>query len=307
MQSHIDTLSAALPWFFPAVVFVVGALVGSFLNVCIIRLPLGESIVRPRSHCRACGAPIAWFENIPVLGWLILRGRARCCGARFSFRYAFVELLTAALFVACWVQFAHVSVAKALCGMVFVSALVCATFTDIDHLQIPDALTVGLAMLGLILSCAVPSLHGQTHDLPAFNALRSGLLALTGMLVGAGLLLWIALIAETLLRKEAMGFQDVTFLGAIGAFCGWQGAIVAIFGGAVLGMLWFALVFVFGKISRKKIVLKPLDPEDAPAELGLRSNVPFGPMLAAGALAYFLWLHAWIDPRFAEIARLIWS
>jgi len=309
MTASLQALQNSAPWFFPLLAGVAGACIGSFLNVCILRIPSGESIVRPRSHCRTCGAPIAWHDNIPILGWLILRGRARCCGKPFSARYPFIEALTAALFVACWILFAPVSPAKALCGMVFASALICAAFIDIDHFKIPDALTVGLAALGIVFSVLVPALHGQTNPHAAFavNALRSGLLALEGMFIGSALLLWIALIAETLLRKEAMGFGDVTFLGAIGAFCGWQGAVAAVFGGAILGTVWVAMMAVFAKVTRKKILLKPLEPGDAPAELGMSAHVPFGPMLAAGALVYFLWAHVWVDAWFANFARVIWG
>jgi len=309
MSDTFHAIQNFAPWFFPVIAGVIGACIGSFLNVCILRIPLGESIARPRSHCRSCGAAIAWYDNIPILSWFILRGRARCCGKPFSIRYPFIEALTAALFVACWLVFAHASPAKAVCGMVFAGVLVCAAFIDIDHFKIPDALTVGLAALGIVLSLLVPALHGQTNPHAAFavNSLRSVLLALEGMFIGSALLLWIALIAETLLRKDAMGFGDVIFLGAIGTFCGWQGAVVAVFGGAVLGTLWVAGLAVFEKITRKKIRLKPINSGDAPAELGMMAPVPFGPMLAAAALVYFLWLHGWVDSRLAEIARVIWS
>ena len=108
-------VAAAFPWFLPLVAFVLGACVGSFLNVCIHRIPAGQSVVRPGSHC-ACGAPIRWYDNIPILSWFFLRGRARCCGRRFSFRYPLVEALTAALSLACWLLFPP---AKALGGALF--------------------------------------------------------------------------------------------------------------------------------------------------------------------------------------------
>jgi leader peptidase (prepilin peptidase) / N-methyltransferase len=159
------------PWFFPAVVFVFGACIGSFLNVVIYRVPAGKSIVRPGSAC-ACGAPIAWHDNIPVLSWLILRGRARCCGRPFSARYPFVELLTGALFLACWLRLPP---AAAVCGWVFLGSLVCGTFIDLDHMIIPDAFTIGLAVEGLLLSALVPALHGQHGGIFALDSLRSGL------------------------------------------------------------------------------------------------------------------------------------
>jgi len=201
------------PWFFPTAAFLFGAIVGSFLNVCIHRIPTGQSIVRPGSHC-ACGAPIAWYDNIPILSWLLLRGRARCCGRPFSVRYPAVELLTALLFLACWRLFPP---AKAVCGMVLVSALICGTFTDLDHMIIPDAFTVGLGVVGVVLSFIVPALHGENSGLFVVDSARSGVASLQGLFVGSGLVLWIALVAEAVLKKEAMGFGDVKLVGAIGA------------------------------------------------------------------------------------------
>ena len=124
MFAAYPEIAAAFPWFFPAAVAIFGAMVGSFLNVVIYRVPAGKSIVTPGSHC-ACGQPIKWHDNIPVLSWLFLRGRARCCGRKFSFRYPFVELLTGALFLTCWLHFPG---PVAAVGWVFVSCLVCATF-----------------------------------------------------------------------------------------------------------------------------------------------------------------------------------
>jgi leader peptidase (prepilin peptidase)/N-methyltransferase len=211
-MSDLPQFAAAFPWFFPAVAGVFGAMVGSFLNVCIYRIPAGQSIVTPGSHC-ACGKPIAWYDNIPVLSWFILRGKARCCGRPYSFRYAFVELLTAALFLACWLLFPP---AKAVCGMVFVSVLVAATFIDLDHMVIPDVFTIGAGLLGVLLSFILPALHGQHGGIFVVDSLRSGTAAMQGLLIGSGLVLWIALLAEMALKKEAMGFGDVKFVGMIG-------------------------------------------------------------------------------------------
>jgi leader peptidase (prepilin peptidase)/N-methyltransferase len=319
-MSDYAAFSAAFPWFFPAVVFVFGACVGSFLNVCIYRIPAGQSVVTPGSHC-ACGAPIRWYDNIPVLSWFILRGRARCCGRRFSFRYPFVELLTALLFTACWIAFPHS--AKALCGMLLCAALIAATFIDLDHMIIPDAFTLGLAMAGIALSFAVPSLHGQQHELFFIASLRSGIDSVIGVLVGSGLVLWIALLAEAVLKKEAMGFGDVKFVGAIGAFIGWQGAVFTVFGGAVIGTLWFALALLWhGLYGGRKPSGKPAPeaaPEGAPAvaqsntpaapnaegpiRFGL--EVPFGPMLAAAGLLHLLLAHKWVEAYFAQISELL--
>jgi leader peptidase (prepilin peptidase)/N-methyltransferase len=296
--------AASLPWFFPAATFVLGAMIGSFLNVVIYRVPAGQSIVRPGSHC-ACGAPVAWRDNIPILSWLLLRGRARCCGRPFSIRYPFVELLTAILFLECWSLFPP---AKAVCGMVFLSVLVCATFIDLDHFVIPDPLTIGAGLAGLLLSMLVPALHGQSSDWFAVDCIRSGSIALKGLLVGSGLVLWIALVAEAMLKKEAMGFGDVKFVGMIGAFCGWQGTVFSIFGGAFVGLVWFALAFAWQKLFPAQKTALPAEApgaEGQPVSLGLGVHVPFGPMLAIAAALYFLWLHPWVDAYFAALNGLV--
>jgi len=264
-------------------VFVFGACVGSFLNVVILRNPRGQSVLRPRSRCDGCGAPILWRDNLPIFGWLFRRGRARCCGARFSFRYCAVELLTALLFLGCWLSFPPL---KALCGLLFLSLLVVASFIDIDHRIIPDWLTIGGAAFGLFLSLCVPELHGFSggrvgdelvFPLAHFRSLAS---SAAGLFIGSGLLLWIALVAEVFLKKEAMGFGDVKFVGMIGAFCGWHGAVFAIFGGAIIG------TFSFGVLG---LVQRILGSDAVPTSTAQNKSVEtaFGPMLAAAAAIYF--------------------
>ncbi len=302
MVSDLAQVSAAFPWFFPTVALVFGACVGSFLNVVIYRLPKEQSIVTPGSHC-ACGQPIKFYDNIPILSWLLLRGRARCCGRAFSFRYPFVELLTGGLFLACWLRFPPWI---AMCGWVFVSCLVAATFIDLDHFIIPDVFTIGLAVAGVLLSILVPALHG--HDTGNFlaDALRGARAAVVGVLIGSALVLWIKLIAEALLRREAMGFGDVTFVGAIGAFCGWQGAVFSIFGGAVVGTVWLAVAWLWEKATgRRASVAPPTEtPEGEAAPLAFGAHVPFGPMLAIAGGLYFLAFRgpvlSWMD----EMAQL---
>jgi leader peptidase (prepilin peptidase)/N-methyltransferase len=297
-------VAASLPWFFPAMAFVFGAVIGSFLNVVIYRVPAEKSIVRPGSHC-ACGTPIAWHDNIPIFSWLLLRGRARCCGRRFSIRYPFVELLTALLFLECWLLFPP---AKAVCGMVFMGVLICATFIDLDHFVIPDPFTIGAGLAGLLLSVLVPALHGQSGGIFALDSLRSGVIAAQGLLIGSGLVLWIGLVAEVLLKKEAMGFGDVKFIGMIGAFCGWQGTVFSLFGGAVVGTGWFALALAWQKLfPAQKTALPAESPgaEGQPASLGFGVHVPFGPMLAIAAALYFLWLHPWVDAYFTAAGELL--
>ncbi|HVT74065.1 MAG TPA: prepilin peptidase [Lacunisphaera sp.] len=289
------------PWLYPLFAALFGACIGSFLNVCIYRIPKGESVVRPGSHC-ACGRPIAWYDNIPVASWVILRGRARCCGRPFSIRYPAIELATALLFLACWLLF---PAGKAVAGAVLCAIVICALFIDHDHMIIPDVFTLGGASVGLLLSLLLPSLHGQEHPLFVVASLRSGVDGVLGLFVGSALVLWIALFAEVLLRKEAMGFGDVKYLGALGTFVGWKGAVFGMFGGAMLGCLWLVVALLWQKATGKTAGLRAETPEGQPADLGFGVHVPFGPMLGVAALLYFFALNRWVDEYFASLALLL--
>jgi leader peptidase (prepilin peptidase)/N-methyltransferase len=134
MFETFEFINEDFPWFFAALVAIFGAMTGSFLNVCIYRIPAERSIVFPGSSC-ACGRPIPFYHNIPIFTWLILRGKASCCGAPFSIRYPAIELLTAVLFFWVWSVYPPV---VALMGMLFIAFLICATFIDLDHMIIPD-------------------------------------------------------------------------------------------------------------------------------------------------------------------------
>jgi leader peptidase (prepilin peptidase)/N-methyltransferase len=157
-----------------------------------------------------------------------------------------------------------------------------------------------------VLSVFVPSLHNQQDDLFFIGALQSGIISMQGLLVGSGLVLWIALIAEALLKKEAMGFGDVKFVGAIGAFTGWQGAVFAVFGGAVVGTVWIGLAWLWQKFSGKKSPVTPRTetPDGQPADIGFGVQVPYGPMLAIAGLLHFFCFSAWLDDYFAELASM---
>lgn len=302
-RATFTEFSAAFPWFYPLAAALFGAIVGSFLNVCIYRIPANKSIVRPGSTC-ACGQPIRWYDNIPVLSWFLLRGKARCCGRPYSFRYALVELLTAALFLACALLFPP---ARALCLMAFVSILIAATFIDLDHMIIPDIFTIGAGLFGVLLSFLVPALHGQHEGFFVLDSLRSGTASLQGLFVGSGLVLWIALLAEIMLKKEAMGFGDVKFVGMIGAFCGWQGAVFSVFGGAVVGSVWFILALAWQRFSGKTVEISASaeNPDSQPAPLGFGVHVPFGPMLAVAALLYVLYFYRFVGAYFATVIELL--
>lgn len=299
---HYAEVATAFPWFFPTAAFVFGACIGSFLNVVIYRVPKEESIVSPGSHC-ACGTPIKWYDNIPIISWLMLRGRARCCGRKFSFRYPFVELLTGVLFVLCWRTYPPLA---AGCGAVFVSSLVAATFIDLDHMIIPDVFTIGLTVVGVALSFCVPALHGQNSGYFPLDSVRAGLASMVAALIGSGIVFWIAVLAEAILKKDAMGTGDVKFLGAIGAFCGWKGAIFAVFGGAMVGTVWVGIAFLWEKVTgrRAAVALPTETAEGEPAPIGLGAHIPFGPMLAIAGGLYFLVFRPWVDAWFADVTAL---
>ena len=185
MEFDLIQFNTAFPWFFPPVVFVFGAMLGSFLNVVIYRMPKGESIVRPGSHC-GCGRAIAWYDNIPILSWFLLRGKARCCGRPYSFRYAFVELLTGLLFLASWLS--HPPMA-AIAGMVLLGLLVAATFIDLDHMIIPDGITIWGTVAAVGVAAAIPSLHGyDTSPLYLLGSIRAAFAAVVGALIGSALI-----------------------------------------------------------------------------------------------------------------------
>lgn len=299
--SNYAEFSRTFPWFLSSAAFIFGALIGSFLNVCIYRIPANKSVVTPGSHC-ACGHPIKWYDNIPILSWLILRGRARCCGRHFSARYPGIELLTAVIFFACWKLLPPT---QAVCGWVLASALICATFVDLDSFEIPDRFSVGLGVVGFVLSIVFPALHDQHHEIFAVESMRSATIALEGMFIGAGLVVWIAVIAYAVLKKDGMGFGDVKLVGGIGAFTGWQGTITAVFGGALLGTLWFIGATIWQKVSGKKLEMKSPEPGEEPVDLSLEAHIPFGPMIAVAGFAHYLYLHKYVAAYFEQLSSLL--
>lgn len=309
MFETFEFINEDFPWFFATLAAIFGALTGSFLNVCIYRIPAGRSIIFPGSTC-ACGRPIPFYHNIPIFTWLILRGKASCCGAPFSIRYPAIELLTAVLFLWVWLIYSPL---VALLGMFFVSFLICATFIDLDHMIIPDRFSIGGMVISVILSFIFPALHG-VDGLPIVSNIQSGVSSIVGALVGAGLVYWIAVLGEIVFRKPAMGEGDVKFVGFVGAFCGWQGAVFSMFGGALVGSVILLPCLLLGRLFGAGGKARASAAEAASAE-GARgaegdeaeevqfgAQVPFGPMLAAAALIYFLGFDAYVDAYFAEFA-----
>jgi leader peptidase (prepilin peptidase)/N-methyltransferase len=304
MLETFEFINEDFPLFFSSLIFIFGVIVGSFLNVCIYRIPAERSVVFPGSTC-ACGQPIAWYNNIPVLTWLFLRGRASCCGEKFSVRYPAIEMLTGLLFVAAWLTHPPL---VAMIGFLYIAFLICSTFIDLDHMIIPDRFSIGGMVLGVILSFIFPALHGIESESIMGN-IQSGVLSIIGALIGAGLVYWIAVLGEIVFRKPAMGEGDVKFVGFIGAFCGWQGAVFAMFGGAFVGSIVLLPILLLGRIFAWSSTPSAGDSEhaggseeDGEEAVQFGSQVPFGPMLAVAGLIYFLGFHAYVDEYFATFA-----
>lgn len=299
MFESFELINEEFPWFFACLVAILGAIVGSFLNVCIYRIPAERSVISPGSACE-CGSSIPFYRNIPVLSWILLKGKASCCGLPFSLRYPAIELLTAVLFF--WAWSIH-SPTVAILGMLYISFLICSTFIDLDHMIIPDRFSIGGMVIGVLLSICCPALHG-IEGLPIISNIQSGITAMIGALVGAGLVYWIAVLGEVIFRKPAMGEGDVKFAGFIGAFCGWQGAVFAMFGGALLGSVILIPFLLIGRFVAKRdtncLVEELEDGVDESEGVQFGMQVPFGPMLAGASLIYFLGFNAYVDAYFAE-------
>jgi leader peptidase (prepilin peptidase)/N-methyltransferase len=203
---------------------VLGLVVGSFLNVCIHRLPRRESIAWPASHCTACQRTLAWFENVPVVAWLALRGRCRTCGARIGLTYPLVELITGAVFAGGYLIYGLTPLLAV--RLLFACAMIVLFVIDLQHRILPNVITVPGTVVGLVLSVVLP---------PGWVS------SLIGVVVGGGLLFAMGEAYYRFRGVEGLGMGDVKMLAMIGAFLGWQNALVTLmlasFGGAVLGVI----------------------------------------------------------------------
>jgi leader peptidase (prepilin peptidase) / N-methyltransferase len=255
--------------------FVIGLVTGSFLNVCIVRLPRGASLVWPGSQCPVCLAPIKPYDNIPVLSYLLLRGRCRTCRAPISLLYPFVELLTGLLFVGCWLRFGLTM--EMVKWAIFAAVVVALVFTDLRERILPDSINFFGMAVGLLLSPIVPLRDGTADWLfvrlagfPLPHGAVSLGDALLGLVVGAGTL-WIVGEAYFRLRhREGMGRGDIKMMAMAGAFLGVKRTLFTMLAGSLLGSLIGGLAILFWH--------KAADYE-----------LPFGTFLGAGAvIAIFL-------------------
>jgi len=234
--------------------FTLGACIGSFLNVCIYRIPAGESVVSPRSRCPHCGHLIRWYENLPILSYLCLRARCAGCGKGISIRYPLVETLTGFLFLSTLYHFSLTWATPIY--MVFVAGLVAITFIDYDHQIIPDVISLPGIVAGFGCSFLIPWV--------------GWLDSLLGILLGGGLLFAIAFGYEFLTKKEGMGGGDIKLLAMIGAFMGWQAVFPVIFIASLIGTL----------VGVPLMFLQKADG---------RLAIPFGPFLSLAAIVWLFY------------------
>ncbi|HEX4449250.1 MAG TPA: prepilin peptidase [Kofleriaceae bacterium] len=269
-----------------------GLLWGSFANVCIYRWPAGKSVVKPGSHCSSCNQPIAWYDNVPILSYLWLRGRCRACKTAFSPRYLLVEAVTGALFGVAWwytlgtggALFApfQTNLLQFVTSAAFVFVMVVITFIDLDTKLILNLVTVPAAVVFYALSLA---LHHPWWQ------------GLVGAAIGYGVP-WA--IGETYYRitgREGLGLGDSTLLAVVGALLGWRGVVVSLFGGSVLGSIIGITALLAARANA------PAEPSDVPDHENsqpptlMKTELPFGPFLAMAAV-FYLFAAQWITVRF---------
>ncbi len=235
-------------------IFLFGLVVGSFVNVCIYRLPRHESIAFPASHCPNCKTPVRPWHNIPIIGFLMLMGKCRACESRISWRYPLVELLHGLGFLFILRQFGPSP--QTLVYLAFFSSLVAVIFIDLSHQIIPDVITLPGIVIGVVAASTI---------LPP-----GPLDSIIGLFLGGGIFYLVAILSLKILKKEGMGGGDIKLIAMIGAFLGWQGVLLTIFlaslSGAIIGIL---MILLRGR-SRADLI-------------------PFGPYLAFGAVTSLFW------------------
>ena len=253
--------------------FYFGAIIGSFLNVCIVRLPKEKSIVAPRSHCVHCQKTIPWHDNIPFVSFILLRGKCRFCNGKISPRYLLVELITASVFYGFYQYFGLTVLLVPYLFMV--CGFIVATFVDFEHRIIPDEVSVGGMIAGLVFSLGLPQMHGiELINKPVVLAhLQSLGMSLLGVLAGGGAIYAMGLLGDFLFKKESMGGGDVKLLAMVGAFLGWQMALLTFFIAPFFG----AIFGIIEKIRTKD------------------TAIAYGPFLGLGALICLFWGEAIIN------------
>lgn len=238
-------------------VFIVGAVFGSFLNVCIYRIPKGQSLIRPASRCPYCHTKIKFYHNIPLLSYLFLKGRCAYCGHKISSRYFWVELFTALLTVLTYAKFG-LSWQMAF-NLILLYALIVAAFVDYSEQIIPNKVLLTVIIAGFILNLVFRVLPWKE--------------ALLGLLISGGVFLLIALLATKVFKKESMGMGDVKLAAVLGFFLGWQIALLSLYLGFVFALLFF--------ISLKFINKQPKN-----------NYIPMAPFFSIGVIILMFWGHS---------------
>ena len=261
--------------------FMMGACIASFLNVVIWRVPRGESIVSPPSHCPKCGAEIRWWQNLPILSWLALRGKCAKCRAPISPRYIIVETIGGVLFLAAFWRFGEFAPFM----WVWLALMIAGSFIDFDHQLLPDFVTVGGMVYGVVLSLAswLVAPYLRVPALPLYPALQPfaapPLNSLVGLAFGFSLLWLVRFLGTKAFKREAMGMGDVFLMGAVGALFG-----------PVAVLMTLVLSSLFGSVVGIALVLA------AKARIGRFVAIPYGPYICLGCLAWMFWgpeLVAW--------------
>jgi leader peptidase (prepilin peptidase) / N-methyltransferase len=234
---------------FTVFAFLMGMLIGSFLNVCIFRLPRDLSVVAPRSFCPQCEKPIAWYDNFPVVSFILLRGKCRNCGTAIPWRYPVVELLNGLAFGVPVAAFGVTPLALKYCLL----SAICITliFSDLEERILPDEFTIGGTVVGLLLAWFVPMPGGVSYFFVRSNdnpQLLSLVEAILGIVVCAGALWLVGYLYEKVRDREGLGFGDVKMIAMIGAFLGLQGALLTLIISSVIGsIVGLAFIFITGK------------------------------------------------------------
>ena len=247
-------------------IFILGSCIGSFLNVCIYRLPRDLSVVRPRSFCPSCARLIRWYDNIPIVSFLLLKGRCRFCQRMISFRYMMVEISTAFLAIGVykWGSWRHWDGLQIALAMGITFALLVVSLIDLEYFIIPNEITYLGVILGVGLSILFPEMHMEKW--PLWGLLKS----LLGVFLGGGSLFLVGWLAKLMMKKEAMGLGDVKLMAMVGSFLGWKAALISIMIASIVG----SLIGVYFVATKK---------------LHFESRLPFGPFLSLGTFVYLLW------------------
>lgn len=264
MEANLQALNT----FFLIFSLVMGCMVGSFLNVCIYRLPRNLSVVRPRSKCPKCDNGIAWYDNFPIVSWLALGAKCRYCGETISWQYPFIEALTGVLFVCVYWRFGMVPATPVY--MLLVAGLILVTFVDLADWTIPNEVTMPGIPIGImcgLVGMFVPSTGFIVHDV---------LDSLLGVALGGGILYGLDKLTLLLAKKRGMGFGDVKLLAMLGAFLGWKSVFIIIMMASLIGSVVGVTLLVLSK---------RMGPETDDAPKG-GHYLPFGPYLAVAGLLY---------------------